>query len=59
MRAAKKAGDFAVDEEAVPEALPEVPEEAGVAVEKAEFQEIADAEIGPAAARSLRRMRRK
>ena len=38
--------DFAVDEPAVPEALPEVPAEAGEAVEEAEFEEVADAEVG-------------
>ena len=37
--------DFAVDEPAVPEALPEVPAEAGYAVEEAELEEVADAEV--------------
>src|SRR5574344_541963 len=49
MRAAKKPGDFAVDEEAIPEALPEVPEPARIAVEEAELQEIANAKIDQAA----------
>ena len=35
-----------VDEEAVPETLPEVPHPAGVAIEEAEFEEVADAEVG-------------
>ena len=39
-------GDFAVDEAAVPEALVEVPLETGEAVEEAEFEEVADAEVG-------------
>ena len=38
-------GNFAVDEAAVPEALPEVPHPAGIAVEKTEPQKIAVAEI--------------
>ena len=38
--------DFAVDEAAVPEALPEMPAEAGGAVEEAELEEVADAEVG-------------
>lgn len=41
--------DLAIDEEAVPEALPEVPEPARIAVEEAALQEIADAEIDQAA----------
>ena len=35
-----------VDEEAVPETLPEVPTETGETVEEAEFEEVADAEVG-------------
>ncbi len=38
-------GDFAVDEPAVPEALVEVPTEAGNAVEEAEFEEVTDEEV--------------
>ena len=38
-----------VDEEAVPEALVEVPTEAWEAVEEAEFEEVADAEVGEGA----------
>ena len=41
--------DFVVDKPAVPEALPEVPTEAGEAVEEAELEEVADAEIGDGA----------
>ena len=33
-----------VDEEAVPEALPEMPAPAGAAIEETEFEEVADAE---------------
>lgn len=40
-----KRADFAIDEPAVPEALPEVPAEAGEAVEEAELEEVAEAEI--------------
>ena len=38
--------DFAVDEEAIPQALIEVPLETWEAVEEAEFEEVADAEVG-------------
>ena len=38
--------DFVVDEPTVPEALPEVPAEAGETVEEAELEEVADAEVG-------------
>ena len=38
--------DFVVDEAAVPEALVEVPAEAVEAVEEAELEEVADAEVG-------------
>ena len=34
-----------IDKAAVPEALVEVPTEAGEAVEEAEFEEVADAEV--------------
>ena len=41
--------DFTINQPAVPEALPEVPAEAGEAVEEAELEEVADAEIGDGA----------
>ena len=40
---------LAVDEPPIPETLPEVPAKAGEAVEEAEFEEVADAEVGKGA----------
>ena len=41
--------DLPIDKPAVPEALPEVPAKAGEAVEEAELEEVADAEVGDGA----------
>lgn len=38
--------DFSVDEEAIPEALQDVPDEALLAVEEAEFEEVTVCEVG-------------
>ena len=42
-------GDLTVDEEAIPEALVEVPTPTGDAIEEAELEEVADAEVGEGA----------
>ena len=41
--------DFDVHDPTIPQALPEVPTEAGEAVEEAEFEEVADAEVDDSA----------
>ena len=41
--------DFAIHQPTIPQPLPEVPEETGETVKEAEFEEVADAEIGDGA----------